>query len=132
MGNEKENIYDDQYWYEKAKKDYAAPEPRYEDQDKEYGNYVISNTKNLVDLTGHWFVNFGVDLPEATIEGSRILTLNGGFDPDIFIDVLTAKIQDTLPQNARDIITKSGQRIIIRAFNRIDNPSLVAIGRSST
>lgn len=132
MGNEKENIYDDQYWYEKAKKDYAEPEPRHEDQDKEYGNYVISNAKNLVDLTGHWFVNFGIELPEASIEGSRILTLEGKFDPDTLLGTLAVQIQDSLPENAREIIKKSEASIVIRTFNRIDNPSLVAIGRFST
>ena len=86
-------------------------------------NEESQNTDNLIDLTGHWFVHFGVDLEEAKIEGSRILTLNGGFDPDKLIDILCKHIQDSLPQKAKDIIVRSGQRIVIRSFNRID-PSL--------
>ena len=75
--------------------------------------------KNMIDLTGHWFVNFGVDMQDAKMEGCRILTLNGGFDPDTLIDVLVDSIQKSLPQEAKDALAKSKQRIIIRAFNRI-------------
>ena len=88
-----------------------------------------TDKKELVDLTGHWFVYFGVDLEEAKIEGSRILTLNGGFDPDNLIDLLCKHIQDSLPQEAKDIIGRSGQRIVIRSFNRID-PSLSMGGQT--
>ena len=79
-----------------------------------------TDKKEMVDLTGHWFVYFGADLEEAKIEGSRILTLNGKFDPDELIDLLVHHIQDSLPQEAKDIISKSGQRVVIRSFNRID------------
>ena len=79
-----------------------------------------TDNKEMIDLTGHWFVYFGVDLEEAKIEGSRVLTLNGEFDPDDLIDLLVHHIQDSLPQGAKDIISKSGQRIVIRSFNRID------------
>jgi hypothetical protein len=81
--------------------------------------------KNLVDLTGHWFVNFGADMQDGKMEGCRILTLNGSFDPDTFIDVLVDSIQQSLPQEAKDVLAESKQRIIIRAFNRIDNPGVV-------
>ena len=81
--------------------------------------------KKLVDLTGHWFVNFGSDMQDGKMEGCRILTLNGGFDPDTLIDVLVDSIQQSLPQEAKDALAKSKQRIIIRAFNRIDNPGVV-------
>ena len=76
--------------------------------------------KKLIDLTGHWFVNFGVDMQDGSkMEGCRILTLNGGFDPDTLIDVLVDSIQKSLPQEAKDALAESKQRIIIRAFNRI-------------
>lgn len=88
-----------------------------------------TDKNDMVDLTGHWFVYFGVDLEEAKIEGSRVLTLNGEFDPDELIDLLVHHIQDSLPQEAKDIISKSGQRIVIRSFNRID-PSF-SIGGTS-
>ena len=78
--------------------------------------------KEMVDLTGHWFVNFGADLATAKIEGSRIVTLTGSYDPDTFMDVLTKSITDSIPEQAREILEESGQRIVIRAFNRIDNP----------
>lgn len=81
--------------------------------------------KNLVDLTGHWFVNFGADMQDGKMEGCRILTLNGSFDPDTLIDVLVDSIQKSLPQEAKDVLAESKQRIIIRAFNRIDNPGVV-------
>lgn len=83
-------------------------------------NKEETDKKEMVDLTGHWFVYFGVDLEAAKIEGSRILTLNGEFDPDELIDLLVHHIQDSLPQEAKDIISKSSQRIVIRSFNRID------------
>ena len=75
--------------------------------------------KNMIDLTGHWFVNFGVDMQDGKMEGCRILTLNGGFDPDTLIDVLVDSIQQSLPQEAKDALAESKQRLIIRAFNRI-------------
>ena len=75
--------------------------------------------KKLVDLTGHWFVNFGADMQDGKMEGCRILTRNGGFDPDTLIDVLVDSIQKSLPQEAKDALAESKQRIIIRAFNRI-------------
>ena len=81
--------------------------------------------KKLIDLTGHWFVNFGADMQDGKMEGCRILTLNGSFDPDTFIDVLMDSIQQSLPQEAKDALAESKQRIIIRAFNRIDNPGVV-------
>ena len=82
--------------------------------------------KKLIDLTGHWFVNFGVDMQDGSkMEGCRILTLNGGFDPDTFIEVLMDSIQQSLPHEAKDALAESKQRIIIRAFNRIDNPGVV-------
>ena len=81
--------------------------------------------KKLVDLTGHWFVNFGADMQDGKMEGCRILTLNGSFDPDTLIDVLVDSIQQSLPQEAKDVLAESKQRIIIRAFNRIDNPGVV-------
>ena len=127
----KENdiVHDDQYWYEKAKADFAEPEPRHEDQDKEYGKGESPDEKNnLVDLTGHWFVNFGADLETAKIEGSRIITLNGTFDVDHLITILVEHIQDSLPQNAKEILKQDGNnKIVIRAFNRMDNPLNIGV-----
>ena len=125
MGNEQENIYDDQYWYEKAKKDYAEPESRHEDQDKEYGPDAFNPQKSLIDLTGHWFVSFGVEVDEAKMEGSRIITLNGKFDPDELIDILSAKVQETIPKYAKDILDKYKHKVVIRSFNRIDQVGVV-------
>ena len=98
----------------------ALVEAKNEKKDKK------TDKKNMVDLTGHWFVNFGVDMQDGSkMEGCRILTLNGGFDPDTFIEVLMDSIQQSLPQEAKDALAESKQRIIIRAFNRIDNPGVV-------
>ena len=78
--------------------------------------------KDMVDLTGHWFVSFGVEVEEAKMEGSRILTLRGEFNPDTLIDVLTSTVQKSMPKYARELLDKYKQKIIIRSFNRIDNP----------
>ena len=83
------------------------------------GKQEEKEDKNMVDLTGHWFVNFGVNTPEVNMEGCRILTLNGFFDPDTFIEVLVDSIQKSLPQEAKDALATSKHRLIIRAFNRI-------------
>lgn len=127
MGRKKkEDIYDDQYWYEKDREECAESEPKHEEQDKEYGKGESASEKKLIDLTGHWFVSFGVDSAEGKMEGCRILTLKGGFDPDNFIDVLVSKIQDTLPNYAKEFLDKCNQKIVIRSFNRIDQPSVVS------
>jgi len=76
-------------------------------------------TSNSINLTGCWFVNFGADLPNGSIEGSRILTLKGDFDPDTLMDVLVENIYNDLPENARKLLNKHKLRIVIRAFNRI-------------
>ena len=82
-----------------------------------------TDKKEMIDLTGHWFVYFGLDLSDVRLEGSRVITLTGAFDPNELINLLVHHIQDSLPKEAKDIISKSGQRIVIRSFNRID-PSL--------
>ncbi len=76
-------------------------------------------TGNSINLTGNWFVNFGADLPDYSIEGSRILTLKGNFDPDTLIDVLVENIYNDLPEKGRELLDKHNQRIAIRTFNRI-------------
>ncbi len=76
-------------------------------------------TSNSINLTGCWFVNFGSDLPNGSIEGSRFLTLKGNFDPDTLMNVLVENIYNDLPENARELLDKHNQRIVIRAFNRI-------------
>lgn len=82
--------------------------------------------KDMVNLTGHWFVNFGVQGPESqSIEGCRILTLNGKFDPDTLIDNLVNALYRDLPQQAKDLMAEWNVRLVIRAFNRIDAPASV-------
>ena len=78
--------------------------------------------KKLVNLTGHWFVNFGGEFQTMNMEGSRILTINGEFDADRLLDMLTKQIQDSLPDSLRERLEKNNDRITIRAFNRIDPP----------
>lgn len=72
-----------------------------------------------INLTGNWFVYFGADLPDCSIEGSRILTLKGNFDPDTLINVLVENIYNDLPEKGKEWLNKHKQRIVIRAFNRI-------------
>ncbi len=72
-----------------------------------------------INLTGHWFVNFGADLPDGSIEGSRILTLKGNFNPDTLMDVLVENIYNDIPEMGKEWLNKHNQRIVIRAFNRI-------------
>ena len=81
-----------------------------------------TDKREMVDLTGHWFVSFGAEVEEGKMEGSRILTLRGEFDPDTLIDVLTSTVQKSMPKYARELLEKHKQKIIIRSFNRIDNP----------
>lgn len=81
--------------------------------------------KDMVNLTGHWFVNFGVQNGDSSIEGCRILTLKGNFDPDTLIDILVDALHKDLPQKARDILAEWNLKLVIRAFNRIDAPASV-------
>ena len=76
-------------------------------------------TSNSINLTGNWFVHFGANLPDCSIEGTRILTLKGNFDPNTLIDVLVDNIYNDLPEKGKEWLTKYNQRIVIRAFNRI-------------
>lgn len=93
-----------------------------ETTDETNGIYIAGlehQTTNSLCLTGCWFVNFGVDLATAKIEGSRILTLKGNFDPDNLMDILVNAIYEDLPDNAKELLDKANQKPVIRAFNRI-------------
>ena len=76
-------------------------------------------TSESINLTGCWFVNFGADLPDCSIEGSRFLSLKGNFNPDTLMDVLVENIYNDLPEKGKEWLNKYKQRIVIRAFNRI-------------
>ena len=76
-------------------------------------------TSDSMCLTGCWFVNFGVDLATAKIEGSRILTLKGNFDPDNLMGILVEAIYSDLPDKAKELLDQANQKPVIRAFNRI-------------
>ena len=76
-------------------------------------------TSNNINLTGCWFVHFGADLPDGKIEGSRILSLKGNFDPDTLMDVLVENIYNDLPEKGKELLDKASQKPVIRAFNRI-------------
>ena len=78
-----------------------------------------NQTSESICLTGCWFVNFGVDLANAKIEGSRILTINGNFDPDNLMDILVEAIYSDLPDNVKKLLDQENQKPVIRAFNRI-------------
>ena len=90
--------------------------------DETNGIYLAGSdyqTSNSINLTGCWFVNFGVDLATAKIEGSRILTLKGNFDPDNLMDILVNAIYSDLPDNVKELLDQANQKPVIRAFNRI-------------
>jgi hypothetical protein len=76
-------------------------------------------TSNSVNLTGIWFVNFGADLPDCSIEGCRFITLKGNFDPDTLMDVLVENVCKDLPEKGKEMLNRHNARIVIRAFNRI-------------
>ena len=76
-------------------------------------------TSESINLTGNWFVHFGADMPDCSIEGSRILSLKGNFNPDTLIDMLVDNIYKDLPENGRKMLDAHNSRIVIRAFNRI-------------
>ena len=93
-----------------------------ETTDETNGIYLAGMEQQTTDsicLTGCWFVNFGADLANAKIEGSRILTLKGNFDPDDLMDVLVNAIYEDLPDQAKELLDQANQKPIIRAFNRI-------------
>lgn len=75
-----------------------------------------------INLTGCWFVNFGADLPDGSIDGSTILMLKGNFDPNTLINVLVENIYNYLPEKGKEMLNKYKQpkkKLVIRAFNRI-------------
>ena len=76
-------------------------------------------TSESVNLTGKWFIYFGADLPDCSIEGSRILSLKGNFNPDTLMDVLVDNIYNDLPEKGKEVLEAHKARIVIRAFNRI-------------
>lgn len=76
-------------------------------------------TSNSINLTGCWFVHFGADLPSMKIEGSRILSLKGNFDPDDLMDIIVDAIYNDIPEKAKELLDKASQKPVIRAFNRI-------------
>ena len=89
---------------------------------KSNGIYLAGSeyqTSNSINLTGNWFVYFGADMPDCSIEGSRILTIKGNFDPDTLIDVLVENIYNDLPEKGKEALDKHNSRIVIRSFNRI-------------
>ena len=93
-----------------------------EDTETTYPIYLAGSdyqTSSSINLTGCWFVHFGADMPDCRIEGSRILSLKGNFDPDTLMDVLVENIYNDLPEKGRELLDKHNQRIVIRTFNRI-------------
>lgn len=90
--------------------------------DETNGIYLAGSdhqTSDSICLTGCWFVNFGADLATAKLEGSRILTLKGNFDPDNLMDILVEAIYSDLPDNAKELLDNANLKPVIRAFNRI-------------
>ena len=86
------------------------------------GIYIAGSEQQYgesINLTGCWFVYFGADLPDGSIEGSRILTLKGNFDPNTLMNVLEENIYNDIPERGKEMLNKHNQRIIIRSFNRI-------------
>lgn len=75
-----------------------------------------------VTMSGHWFVNFGssVDDNKPKIDGSKIIEVNGTVDGDKFLDELTNKIFDTLPQDIKDIAVENNLKLIIRSMSKLD------------
>lgn len=74
-------------------------------------------------MSGHWFVNFGssVDDSKPKIEGSKIIEINGTVaDCDNFLDELSDKIFDTLPQDIKDIAVENDLKLIIRSMTKLD------------
>lgn len=72
--------------------------------------------KNGIDMTGRWFVHFGY---LDKVEGSRIVTLNGEFDPDDLLDEITKSIYATLDEGIRQALDEMGVVMVIRNLTRI-------------
>lgn len=74
-------------------------------------------------MSGHWFVNFGcsVDDSKPKIEGSKIIEINGtAIDGGKFLDELSDKIFDTLPQDIKDVVVENNLKLIIRSMTKLD------------
>jgi len=74
-------------------------------------------------MSGHWFVHFGngVDDNKPKIEGSRIIEIDGTVvDGGKFLDMLSDKILDTLPQDMKDIVVENNIKLIIRSLTKLD------------
>ena len=72
--------------------------------------------KNGIDMTGSWFVHFGY---LDKVEGSRIVTLNGEFNPDDLLDEISKAIYATLDDGIRKWLDEMGIVLVIRNLNRI-------------
>ena len=72
--------------------------------------------KNMIDLSGHWLVHFGY---LDKMEGSRIITLNGKFDKDTFLDEIGKHIYDTFDEGVRKTLDDLGVVLVVRNMSRI-------------
>ena len=72
--------------------------------------------KNGIDMTGRWFVHFGY---LDKVEGSRIVTLNGEFNPDDLLDEISKAIYATLDDGIRQSLDEMGVVLVIRNLIRI-------------
>lgn len=84
---------------------------------------TTNNKMAPLTMSGHWFVNFGssVDDSKPKIEGSKIIEINGTVaDCDKFLDELSSKIFDTLPQDIKDIAVENDLKLIIRSMTKLD------------
>ena len=84
----------------------------------------MKNKSKMRPLTvdGHWFVHFGagINADGPKIEGSRIVEINGTVDCNKFLDELSDKIFDALPQDIKDLISENGLALIIRSLSKLD------------
>lgn len=71
------------------------------------------NTK--IDMTGVWFVSFGI---HDKIEGSYVITIKGNFDKSEIIANITDAIVSGLDDNAKKTLEKYGP-LIIRSITRL-------------
>ena len=72
--------------------------------------------KNGIDMTGRWFVHFGY---LDKVEGSRIVTLNGEFNPDDLLDEISKAIYATFDDGIRQSLDEMGVVLVIRNLIRI-------------
>ena len=85
---------------------------------------VMKNKSKMSPLTvdGHWFVHFGagIDADSPKVEGSKVVEITGTCDSDEFLDLLSKRVFNSLPQDIKDLISENNLTLIIKSLSKLD------------